>query len=147
MTELTGEFVADFAELSDLLWHERELLDLLVFKLESERLLLEAGAVRWLARSTREVDLVLEQLGLTEVTRALEVDAVAEQLGLPSNAGLAELADAAPSPWGELFHAHRAAFRTMIVEITDLAEANRIALTDACASSERVLREVAAWTP
>jgi hypothetical protein len=147
MAELTGGFVADFAELSDLLWHERELLDLLVFKLESERLLVESGAVRWLARSTREVDLVLEQLGLTEVTRALEVDAVAKQLGLPPNASLTELADAAPSPWGELFHAHRAAFRTLIAEISSLAGANRIALTEACASSERVLQEVAAWTP
>src|SRR5450432_2354224 len=144
MADATGGFVADFAEVSDILWRERELLDVLVFKLDSERLLLEAGAVRWLARSTREVDLVLEQLGLTEVTRALEVHALAAELGLPPNAGLAAVADAAPSPWGELFHAHRAAFRTLIGEITDLAEANRIALTDACASTERALTAVGA---
>jgi hypothetical protein len=144
MADATGGFVADFAEVSDILWRERELLDVLVFKLDSERLLLESGAVRWLARSTREVDLVLEQLGLTEVTRALEVDALAAELGLPPNAGLAAVADAAPSPWGELFHAHRAAFRTLIGEITDLAEANRIALTDACASTERALTAVGA---
>jgi hypothetical protein len=36
-------------------------------------------------------------------------------------------------------HAHRAAFATLIAEITDLAEANRGALRDACATSERNL--------
>ena len=69
-----------FAEVSDTLWRERELLDLLLFKLDSERLLLRAGSIRWLARSTHEVDLVLEQLQLVEITRALEVDDLAAQL-------------------------------------------------------------------
>jgi len=136
--------VAEFAELSDILWRERELLDVLVFKLESERLLLESDAVRWLSRSTREIELVLEQLRFTGVTRALEVDALAAHLGLPIHAGLAALAEAAPSPWSELFHAHRTAFRTLMTEITDLAQANRVALTDACTSSELALVAIGA---
>ena len=103
--------MSGFAEVSDILWRERELLDLLLFKLDSEQLLLRAGRVQWLARSTHEVDLVLEQLQLVEITRALEVDDLAAQLGLPPGATLSELAAAAPTPWTELFHAHQAAFR------------------------------------
>ena len=128
-----------WAEVSDLLWRERELLDVLIFKLDSQRLLLRAGSVRWLARSTHEVDLVLEQLQLVEISRALEVDSLAAELGLLPGTTLADLADAAPSPWTELFHAHRAAFRTLIHEVTDLAETNQRALHDAATTSRQNL--------
>ena len=128
-----------FAEVSDILWRERELLDLLLFKLESEQMLLRAGEVRWLARSTREVDLVLEQLRLTEVTRAMEVGALASDHGLSSDSSLAALAEVAPSPWGELFSAHRAAFKTLTDEISAVAEANKVGLLEACAASEQAL--------
>jgi hypothetical protein len=131
--------VTGFAEVSDILWRERELLDVLLFKLDSERLLLRAGSTRWLARSTHEVDLVLEQLQLVEISRALEVDDLAAQLGLPTGATLSDIATAAPTPWSELFHAHRAAFRTLIDEVTDLAEANQRALLEACAASKQNL--------
>jgi hypothetical protein len=131
--------VTGFAEVSDTLWRERELLDVLLFKLDSERLLLRAGSIRWLARSTHEVDLVLEQLQLVEITRALEVDDLAAQLGLPQGATLSDLAAVAPTPWTELFHAHRAAFRTLIDEVATLAESNEQALRDACVASERNL--------
>ena len=131
--------MSGFAEVSDILWRERELLDLLLFKLDSERLLLRAGSVQWLARSTHEVDLVLEQLRLVELTRALEVDDLAAQLGLQPGATLSDLAAVAPTPWADLFQAHRAAFRTLIEEVTDLAETNRRALREACVTSERRL--------
>ena len=38
------------AELSNVLWRERELLEMLLFKLESEQLVLAAGRTHWLAR-------------------------------------------------------------------------------------------------
>jgi hypothetical protein len=134
-----GGSLTGFAEVSDILWRERELLDLLLFKLDSERLLVRAGSIRWLARSTHEVDLVLEQLQLAEVTRALEVDELAAQLGLQPGATLSDLAAVAPTPWAELFDAHRAAFRTLINEVTDLAEANQRALREAWAMSKQNL--------
>jgi FlgN protein len=131
--------VSGYAEVSETLWRERELLDLLLFKLDSQRLLLRAGSIRWLARSTHEVDLVLEQLQLVEINRALEVDNLAAQLGLPPGATLSDVAEVAPTPWTELLHAHRAAFRTLIDEVTALAEANQRALRDACSISRRNL--------
>jgi hypothetical protein len=138
-TDWIGGVVIGFAEVSDILWRERELLDVLLFKLETEKLLLDAGELRWLARSTREIELVLEQLRLAEVNRAIEVEALATQLALPSDSTLASLAEAAPSPWGDLFRAHRAAFQSLTAQIDALAEANRAWLDDACSRAETAL--------
>ena len=128
------------AEVSDILWRERELLDVLLFKLEEEQLLLAGGKVRWLSRATREVELVLEQIRLTELTRAMEVDVVATGLGLESGPSLSALADAAPAPWGDLLRAHRTAFLTLTKEISALAEANRQYVSSAYHSAEDTLR-------
>jgi hypothetical protein len=116
-------------ELSSVLWRTRELLELLLFKLEEEQLLLAAGRSRWLAHATREVEMVLEQVRSTEVIRAVHAQAAANQLGLPPDASLSALADAAPMPWFELLHQHRKAFLALTSEISGLAEANRDLLT------------------
>jgi hypothetical protein len=113
------------AELSSILWRERDMLELLVFKLEEERLVLSSGRTRWLAHATREVELVLEQIRLTEVLRAAEVAVVGAALGLGTNASLGELADAADEPWCDLFRQHRRTFLELTAEVTALAGENR----------------------
>jgi hypothetical protein len=138
--------VMGFAEVSDILWRERELLDVLLFKLEEEQLLLAAGKVRWLSRATREVELVLEQIRLTEVTRAVEVDAVAISLGLESNASLSMLSEVAPPPWDELFRSHRDAFLALTQEISALAEANRDFVSSAYHTAQDTLRAISGAT-
>ena len=125
------------AEVSGILWKERELLELLLFKLEEEQLVLASGRTRWLAHATREVEYVLEQIRSTEVLRAVEVAAVSEELGISPDASLNALAAAAPEPWGELFRSHRDTFLTLTAEILNLAEANRDLLT----SGARAVRE------
>jgi hypothetical protein len=125
------------ADLSSILWRERELLELLLFKLEEEQLVLAGGRSRWLAHATREVEMVLDQIRRTEVVRAAEVEAIGVQLGLGSNASLTALADAAPAPWNELLAQHRNAFLTLTAEVSALAEANRDLLT----TSQRAVRE------
>ena len=60
------------AEVSGILWKERELLELLLFKLEEEQLVLASGRTRWLAHATREVEFVMEQIRTTELLRATE---------------------------------------------------------------------------
>lgn len=133
-----------FAEVSDILWRERELLDVLLFKLEEEQLLLAAGKVRWLSRATREVELVLEQIRLAELTRSVEVDAIAPSLGLDPNPSLSSLADTAPAPWAGLFAAHRTAFLTLTQEISTLAAANRDFVSNAYTSAQEALRTIGA---
>jgi hypothetical protein len=136
--------VTGYAEVSDIAWRERELLDVLLFKLETQRLVVESGDLRWLARSTREIGLVLEQIRLAEITRAVELEALAALSGLTSDCTLADLAHAAPSPWAELFRAHRVAFMTLTADIHDAARACSEALDDACSASEQHLAALGA---
>jgi hypothetical protein len=124
-------------ELSSVLWRTRELMELLLFKLEEEQLLLAAGRSRWLAHATREVELVLDQIRQAEVIRAAHSQAAAVDLALPADASLSQLADAAPVPWSDLLHQHRRAFLTLTAEISGLAQANRELLT----AGQRAARE------
>jgi hypothetical protein len=125
------------ADLSSMLWREREMLELLLFKLEEEQLVLAANRTRWLAHATREVEMVLEQIRNTEVIRAAEVEAVGVDLGLGVNASLADLANAAPAPWNDMLHQHRTAFLILTAEIQALARTNRDLLT----AGQRAVRE------
>src|SRR2546430_1250639 len=108
-------------DLSSVFWRLRELLELLLFKLEEEQLLLASGRTRWVAHATREVELVLDQIRHTEVVRAAHTQAVAAELNLPPDASLANLCLQAPAPGGELLRQHRQAFLTLTAEITGLA--------------------------
>ncbi|MEJ5914254.1 flagellar export chaperone FlgN [Pseudokineococcus sp. 1T1Z-3] len=117
------------AELSNVLWREREVLELLLFKLEEEQLVLTSGRTRWLAHATREVEVVLEQVRAAELERALHVDAVAAEHGAPAGAGLRQLADVVPSPWDEVLGSHRDAFLVLTTEIGATAQANRDVLS------------------
>lgn len=126
--------------LSEALWRERQLLELLLFKLEEEQLLLTAGRSRWLGQATREVESVLDEIRSAEIARALAVDELAPTVGLPTTAGLAELAEAAPAPWDELLRTHRDAFVSLTVEIGRLADDNRELL----AMSHRATQETLA---
>ena len=112
-------------EVSAILWRERHLLELLLFKLDEEQLVLAAGRTRWLPRATREVEMVLEEIRLTELERAVEVSRLALDLGLPADASLRQLADAAPQPWQGMLVEHRQAFLVLTDEITALVQTNR----------------------
>jgi flagellar biosynthesis/type III secretory pathway chaperone len=117
------------AEVTSTLWRERELLELLLFKLEEEQLLLAAGRTRWLARATREVETVLEELRRAELLRAVQVDEAAVEVGLEPGPSLEALAAASADPWQSLLREHRLAFLTATSEIQAMANANRDLLT------------------
>jgi hypothetical protein len=117
------------AEVSTVLWRERELLELLLFKLEEEQLVLSSASNRWLARATREVEMVLSEIRRAELLRATEVQAAATALGLGPNPSLNALIDSCAEPWCGLFREHRKAFLALTAEITALAEVNRDLIT------------------
>ena len=131
-----------FAELSNVLWRERELLEILLFKLEEEQLVLATGRNRWLSHATREVEFVLEQVRDAELLRAVELDGVHPLLGTSGELPLSTLAELAPPPWSDLFRTHRQAFLTLTVEITTLAEANRDLLATGLRSVTEALVDV-----
>ena len=128
-------------DVSTVLWRERQLLELLVFKLEEEQLLLTAGKVRWVNHASREVEIVLEQLRAAELLRAVKVEAAAAELGLGSYPGLRSLAQASPEPWSSIFSRHRQAFLELTSEVRELSERNRHLL----AKGRDAAREALSW--
>lgn len=119
------------AEVSNVLWREREQLELLLFKLDEEQLVLSSGRTRWLAHATREVEIVLDQVRSSELLRAVEVDAYAATVGLPPSPSLHDLALASPEPWRELLIAHRDALVELTSAIGKIAAHNREVLATA----------------
>jgi hypothetical protein len=128
-------------EVSQTLWRERQLLDLLVCKLEVEQLVLAGGRTRWLPAVTREVEYVLAEVKQVELLRAVLVGAAAEQLGLDPGCTLRQLADAAPPPWDSILEQHRTAFLTTAEELKAIARVNRELLSQGA----RAVREALAW--
>jgi hypothetical protein len=129
-------------KLSLILWRERELLELLAFKLETEQLVLSSGRTRWLAHSTREVEEVLAHLRETEVLRAVAADEAGAEVGLPPNPSLTELAAAAPEPWAAILTDHRTAFVTTTQEIRAISETNKGLLTAGYRSARETLMSI-----
>jgi hypothetical protein len=126
-----------FAEVSTMLWRERDALQLLLFKLIEEQLIVSSGRARWLPQANEEIEFALEQLRGTEVLRAAETDAIAEELGLPIPATLAQLEQAADEPWATLYGEHRRALLELIAEVDQVTAENRKLLT----AGARAVRE------
>lgn len=127
------------AEVSNVLWREREQLELLLFKLEEERLILTSGRTRWVAHASHEVQLMVDQVKETELLRAVEVDAWAAQLGLAPSPSLKDLATAAGSPWDALLIGHRDALVELTTEIARQSKSNRETLAMAAHATRETL--------
>ena len=113
------------ADLSSILWRERTLLDLLLFRLEVERLVLSSGRSWWLTIAAREIEVVLAEMRQVELERAISVDTLAEEQNLPPNPSLREIAECSPEPWRAIWLDHREAFTALTSQISELAHGNR----------------------
>lgn len=131
-------------ELSAQLWRERELLELVLFKLDEVNLLLQAGRTRWISRATTELEQVVERVRTSGLGRAIQVAGVAEEWGCSPAAGLRELVAVAPEGlWADIFTAHLLAMTEATSQIRSVSEANRILLRDLEASTDAALDELA----
>jgi hypothetical protein len=128
-------------EVSGVLWTERNLLEELAFKLDVQHLVLSSGRTRWLARATKELEAVLDQLRSAELVRAIKIDVLAETLGLAPSPSLAALVAVLPEPWAEIFAQHREAFVASTGEVNVQAEVNRTLLAD----GRHATRAALAW--
>jgi len=126
-------------KLSQILMRERELLDTLLFRLETEQMVLASGRTRWLMRAAREVEQVLATIRETEILRAVAADAVATSIGLAYNPSLRVLAESADEPWRTILGEHHTAFVTVTQEIGALADANRDLITAGYRSARETL--------
>jgi hypothetical protein len=129
------------SEVSNILWRERQLLQLLLFKLKTEQLMLTSGETRFLADATREVEMVINELKESELLRAVAVDALAAEMGLGPSPSLRELAAVVPAPWDNILDEHRKAFLADTQEIFALAQMNRELLSN----GHKAAREALEW--
>lgn len=126
--------------LSAVLWHERELLEMLVFKLEEQQLILVAGKSKWLERATDEIGGVAEDLKDLSLSRDITIegfDGVKDGEGYPS---LQEIIDRTNEPvWQDIFTGHLGALRTLTENIRTLQEANEGLIRSALRSTQETL--------
>ncbi len=134
-------------ELSEILWRERELLGMLLYRLEQEQLVLASGKTRWLATAAGEVEAVLETIRRNEALRAMVADEAAEQLGLSANPSLSQLAARAQEPWSSILLEHRDALLDATRQITELAAENRSLLTAGSRATRDMLLSLSEETP
>jgi hypothetical protein len=113
-------------DVSNILWRERNLLELLAFKLDSERLLARAGRTRWLSRADKEVESVLAALKAIELERSILMHALTDALGLDADVTLEGLSECAPPEWAGIFADHRRALIELARDVDRSARRNRI---------------------
>jgi hypothetical protein len=126
-------------DLSSILWRERDLLELLLFKLEVEQLVLTGARSHWLPLAAREIDTVLEDIREVELLRAVAVDTVAAELSLDPNPSLREIAEASGEPWRAIWLDHREAFTTVAAQISEMSQSNRVLLTAGYRAAQETL--------
>jgi FlgN protein len=115
-------------ELSNELWRERGILENLLYKFTTQRLLVTNGESRWLGRCTAEIEALKNQLSTTQLTVDMMSSAVAIRWGLAieTSPTLRELVAAAPQdgPWAGILQDHHAAILKLADEIRTLSDEN-----------------------
>ena len=97
---------------------EREVLDVLLFKLVETRLILEAGEMRFLSRATREVERARGRCREIDLMRA----AIVAQHR--TGATLRGLASSAREPWPGILRDHHDLLAALVAEIEVTAHLN-----------------------
>lgn len=112
-------------DLSMHLIRERELLELLLFKLDVQQMLLATGRTRWIPQTVNEIERVLAQMPTTALTRDTLVVAVSAEWGAPDATTLRELIDVAPTDaWREVLSGHLDAMLGLAAEIGEMKKIN-----------------------
>ena len=137
----------DASVLSAVLWRERQLLDLLAFKLEEEQLVIGAARHHIVGQATAEVEQVLAQVRDCETERTEAVATLATDSGLDASLPLRELIGLVDEPWSALLEEHRSALREAVIRISFIASATRRLLAGHLAASADALSLLGAAPP
>jgi hypothetical protein len=124
------------AELTAVLWDERQLLRRLEFFLSAVSLIVRAGQLHFLADVDRELIATSERLKGTEIVRATRSEAVARMCRLPTTITLGDLAGEVAEPWRSILRDHETALRGLAVTVEEAATAAERALLDSAAAAQ-----------
>ena len=119
-------------DLSMHLMRERDLLELMLFKLETQQTLLGTGRSRWVGHTAGVVERGAEAMTTAALERATFVTAVAAEWGAPEVETLSELVAVAPTDgWREVLQGHQAAMVALADEIGEMKTVNEMRLRSA----------------
>lgn len=122
----TVEDSSGLEALADSLWAERRVVEYLLYRLVTAKLILEASERRFVGLALDEVESMLRTLRNAELRRAAALQSVAHDWGLDSDElTLRKLAEHAPPPMDAVFHDHWEAFMGLADEIEHTAATNR----------------------
>lgn len=144
---LSTEQAASLDELSRVLWTQRELIDVLQYRLEVQRLMLIASRPDRLSMALSEVESAMAAIREVETARDAIVRRCAEFLGLAPNATITQLRNAAPEPWHTLLAEHQEALLAQVAETERLAATNRELSARGVADMREVLNEITGTAP
>lgn len=116
----------DLQALADTLWAERHVVEYLLFKLVTAKLVLGADERRFISLALDEVDRVVTALREAERRRTAVLARVAATWGAPvADLSLGELATRCSEPLRTVFLDHQDGFRKLATQIEEAAAANR----------------------
>lgn len=112
-------------ELSMQLLRERDLLELLLFKLDVQQTLLATGRTRWIKHAANEIERVIAAMPAAAMRRDALVVTVAEAWGVADATTLRALIDAAATgAWREVLTGHLDAMTILADEIAEMKKVN-----------------------
>ncbi|HEV7949191.1 MAG TPA: flagellar protein FlgN [Glaciihabitans sp.] len=127
-------------ELSALLWRERDLLEMLLYKLEVEQLLLTAGKTRWIPRAAAETEQVTAQIRDLGLARTVEVAAVAQEWHAPEDSTIRDLIAHSPDVvWAEILDSHLKGFVDLVAQIQSMRDENVALLRTATRATQETI--------
>jgi len=118
------ELVDQLSELSHTLWRQRGLVEMLLYRLEVQQLVLAAGRTRWIDASAREVEDAITDIRSEELVRAAQVSGIAPAIGIDPGSSLGVIAAHVPEPWDHILREHQAAFLGMIASAESVSRDN-----------------------
>jgi hypothetical protein len=124
-------------DLSRLLWEQRELVQLLEYRLEVQQLVTIAGRVERLPIAVSDVESVLERIRMSEDVRLGVVAECSVLLGLGIGASLRQLIAATPEPWSYVLDDHQTVLLQLVASTEELASTNRELASKGVAESRR----------
>lgn len=134
--------------LSMQLKRERDILELLLLKLDVQQLLVAAGRTCGIHQAMVELERVVSAMPMAALSRDALVTAVADEWGAPDAATLKELITSAPTAaWKEIFTEYLVTMLTLVVEIRQMEALNQQHLRAALLLAEEAAEEDPAGTP
>ncbi len=112
-------------ELGHVLWHQRDLILRLIYRLEVQQLVLASGRTQWIAMATEDVEDAIAEVQRQEVARAALVEDLSGPLGTPPDASLRDLIETAPQPWDLVLAEHHTEFLRLANDAEEAARNNR----------------------